>query len=111
MSIWYYHLVPGSLINGIALVLPWVELICGITLILGFWYRGSALLINLMLWVFVAALVSTILRGIDIDCGCFKAGQSATKSAWSAVVLDIALIACGFQLLISRSKRFMLTRE
>ena len=26
-SIWYYHLMPGSLINLIALVLPWVELL------------------------------------------------------------------------------------
>ena len=46
-SIWYYHMVPGSLINLMALFLPWLELVCGLCLILGVWYRGAIVLVNL----------------------------------------------------------------
>ena len=31
-SIWYYHMVPGALINLMALVLAWLELIVGVAL-------------------------------------------------------------------------------
>ena len=31
-SIWFYHMVPGSMINIMALILPWLELLCGVAL-------------------------------------------------------------------------------
>ena len=107
-AIWFYHMVPGSLINLMALILPWLELLCGLGLILGIFYRGSVIWVNIMLLVFVIALASTIQRGLDIDCGCFKAGQSATGPAWQALWSDVLFIAFGLQMLLSRSRRWML---
>ena len=107
-SIWYYHLVPGKWINLMAIVLPWLEVVCGVAVIVGFWHRGAALWTNIMLVAFIAALASTIVRGISIDCGCFRAAQSATHSAWNSLLFDVVALLFGLQLLASRSRRWML---
>ena len=108
-SIWFYHLVPGDLINLLALILPWVELLCGIGLIIGAFYEGAVVLVNVMTVMFIFALSTTIVRGIDIDCGCFKAAQAATESAWKALVFDLVLLLFTLQLLFSRSRKWRLT--
>lgn len=109
-SIWYYHLIPGSLINIIAIVLPWVELLAGIGLIIGVNYKGSVALVNLMTFVFIIALLSAIIRGVSIDCGCFKAAAVSSESAWNTLKYDIGLIILTIYLYISRSKSWMLSR-
>lgn len=107
-SIWQYHMVPGSLINLMALALPWLELVIGVALIIGISYRGAVLWANLLLVVFMVALGSTIVRGIDIACGCFKAGQTATGPAWNSLWFDVGAILFSIQLWFSRSKRWMM---
>lgn len=106
-SIWQYHLVPGSLINLIALGLPWLELVIGVALIVGISYRGAVHWANLLLVMFMIALASTIFRGIDIACGCFKAGQTATGPAWNALWFDVGVMVLAVQLCLSKSKRWM----
>jgi uncharacterized membrane protein YphA (DoxX/SURF4 family) len=110
-SIWYYHMVPGSLINLMALILPWLEFLCGLTLILGIWYRGSVVLINLLTIIFIAALATAVARGISIDCGCFKAARATNSSAIDALWRDIVMVVFTLQLLFSRSKRWMLAKS
>ena len=105
-SIWYYHMLPGSLINLVALILPWVELLAGLALIFGVCYRGSVFLANIMTIVFIFALIVSIARGISIDCGCFKAGKTATRDAWNALFFDIGLLALTVYLFLSRSLRW-----
>jgi uncharacterized membrane protein YphA (DoxX/SURF4 family) len=107
-SIWYYHIMPGSTINLLALVLPWLELVCGVAVIVGWQYRGAAAWLNIMLIIFIVALASTIVRGLDIDCGCFKAAQSATAPAWRSLLLDAGLLVFGIQMCVSRSIRWRL---
>ncbi len=107
-SIWYYHMVPGSLINLMALVLPWLELICGLGLILGLFYDGAKVWATLMMVMFIIALSSTIVRGIDIDCGCFKASQGATGSAWKSLVFDLVAMVFVIQMLLSKSRRWLI---
>ena len=108
-SIWFYHLVPGDLINLMALILPWIELLCGLALILGLFYHGAVVLVNVMMVTFILALSAAIVRGIDIECGCFKAAKASTDAAWEALALDLVLILFTMQLLFSRSKRWMLS--
>ena len=109
-SIWQYHMVPGELINLMALTLPWVELIVGVAIIIGWTYRGAVLWANLLLVIFIAALASTIARGIDIDCGCFKAGQTATGPAWNSLWFDVVAILFSLELWVSKSVRWRLQR-
>ncbi len=108
-SIYYYHLVPGDLINLMALILPWIELLCGLALILGLFYNGAVVLANVMIFTFIFALSTAIARGIDVECGCFKAAKASTDAAWDALALDSVLILFTLQLLFSRSKRWMLS--
>ncbi|MCD6250160.1 MAG: DoxX family membrane protein [candidate division Zixibacteria bacterium] len=105
-SIWQYHMIPGSLINLMALILPWLELLIGLALIFGFAYRGAILWANMLLGVFIIALISTIARGLDIDCGCFKAGESATAPAWDALWFDLVAMFFAVQLWIGKSSRW-----
>ncbi len=109
-AIWNYHLAPSSLINITSLLMPWVELLAGIGLILGLFYRGSILLINLMTILFLIALGSAVVRGLDIDCGCFKAGGSGKGSALEGFLRDIPLLALTLQLWFSRSRKWMIDR-
>jgi putative oxidoreductase len=92
-AIYNYRMVPESLINIMAIVLPWMELICGILIIIGVFVRGSALLIGLMLAVFIIALSSALIRGLDISCGCFTLEGGRTIAA-STLFEDILLFIC-----------------
>ncbi|MGD9402478.1 MAG: MauE/DoxX family redox-associated membrane protein [bacterium] len=92
-AIYNYRMVPESLINIMAILLPWLELICGILVIVGVFVRGSALLIGAMLAVFIVALSSALLRGLDISCGCFTL-EGGRGIAGKTLVEDILLMIC-----------------
>jgi putative oxidoreductase len=77
--VYNYRLVPGGLVNVLALVMPWVELFAGAALILGVWKREAAILVGLLLLVFVVAIGFNLARGHAVDCGCFDL-RSAGKS-------------------------------
>jgi putative oxidoreductase len=66
-----YGIVPPLFTNTIAVILPWIEFLCGLTLLAGLWQRGSAVIMVVLLMVFAAALISVLMRGLEIDCGCF----------------------------------------
>lgn len=73
-----------------ALVLPWLEMICGVFLVLGFFRRSSALLLSLLLASFLALVAVTLARGINIDCGCF--GSVSRKIDVSLMLFDCVLL-------------------
>ncbi len=87
-SIAAYKILPYFANYLTAAILPWFELLCGIMLLTGYRYRAAAMLLLLLNLAFMAALASTLVRGLDIDCGCFKQGGSKT-SAWTALGRDI----------------------
>jgi uncharacterized membrane protein YphA (DoxX/SURF4 family) len=92
-----YQIIPDPLINIVAITLPWLELVCGLLLLTGFWHRPSAFIIALLMIVFIIAIVSVILRGLDIECGCFGTGTSAD---WTRIIEDLFLFAFTLQILI-----------
>ncbi|MDD3732597.1 MAG: DoxX family membrane protein [candidate division Zixibacteria bacterium] len=109
-SIWFYHLVPGNLINLIALILPWLELLCGLALVFGIHYRGAVIWANVLTIVFIIALYTTIYRGLSVDCGCFKASGAASYKAWRSIIFDLFLLVFTLHLYFSRSQRWRLAR-
>ncbi|MEA2328190.1 MAG: hypothetical protein QOE68_3149 [Thermoanaerobaculia bacterium] len=70
--IYNYRLVPASLINISALVMPWVELLAGLALILGVWKVAARNIIGILLAVFIVAISINLARDNAIDCGCFN---------------------------------------
>lgn len=91
-SVANYQILPYFWSYVAASVLPFLELICGVLLVAGFRVRTGALVIGAMNLAFIAALVSVIARGLDIDCGCFKQGGSKT-SPWIALGRDALFLA------------------
>lgn len=70
-----YDLFPEYTINFVALVIPWLELLTGIGLIVGFRPRASSLLLGILLFCFIIALSINLYRGHEFDCGCFSFGD------------------------------------
>jgi len=70
--IYNYRLVPASLINLSALLMPWVELLAGLALILGVWKAAARNLIGILLAIFIIAISINLVRDNAIDCGCFN---------------------------------------
>ena len=71
-----YQMLPYILVSLMAVILPWLELFCGLLLVLGKGLRGASLILIAMNIVFIIAISSALARGLDISCGCFGAGAS-----------------------------------
>ena len=99
VAIYNYQIIPGSLINLVAITLPWVELICGILLIIGLSPRAAALILSILLLLFFSALSISLYRGIDISCGCFSVSTSADKIGISYMVRDLLVLGMSLQIL------------
>jgi uncharacterized membrane protein YphA (DoxX/SURF4 family) len=82
-----YRIVPTALVPLLAVALPGIELLAGALLILGLWSRAAAGIISAMLVVFIVALSQALLRGINLQCGCFGGADEAT---WFTVIRDVA---------------------
>jgi uncharacterized membrane protein YphA (DoxX/SURF4 family) len=48
-----YQLLPGPLVNPLAVLLPWLEALCGVLLIVGAWVDGSLLIVNALMVVWL----------------------------------------------------------
>jgi len=106
-SIWLYQLVPAWSLHPAALVLPWLELVCGLALCLGFWVRAAAGWIAALLLVFIAALSLNLARHNPVDCGCFgkdavaKTEQERLADMKWTILRDVGLLLLAVQILAS----------
>ncbi|MFO7964162.1 MAG: MauE/DoxX family redox-associated membrane protein [Desulfobacterales bacterium] len=100
-----YKILPALLVNPFALILPWVEMFCGIFLISGHLVKGSIVMVNLMMAMFIVALLLNIVRGVDITCGCFTTSMAASKHAFGDLIRDLLLISMGIWIMIYRVKQ------
>lgn len=82
----------------IAYSLPWLELLVGLCLVLHIQQRGAALLATLMTVVFLGAIISAWMRGIDLHCGCFGKSTEAVKYPQKITQLVLQLGACAVSL-------------
>lgn len=72
-SIYAYELpLPQPLMKTVAVVLPWLELLCGLLLVAGFWMETALTVVVALLVIFVLATGQAWMRGIEIGCGCFS---------------------------------------
>jgi putative oxidoreductase len=102
-SIENYRIVSHSLAFPVALVLPWVEVLCGAFLIIGLFRRSSALLISLLLVGFIGLVALALARGIDTSCGCF--GSLSRRADFSLILTDAVLLAFALVVFFARPSR------
>jgi len=83
-----------------ALILPWIEILCGALLLTGILRRPSALLVSGLLVGFIVLVGVTMARGIDTDCGCF--GSLSHKADWLLLVQDGILLFLSVNILFAK---------
>lgn len=99
-----YALFPLSLINIIAIAFPFIELVTGLSLLLGIYPKSSLIIINLSLSFFIIIISFNLLRGHEFDCGCFAVGDpSHVSAAGQLLVRDLILLIIGLYLFFNKS--------
>jgi len=104
--IYGYGLFPAMFINLIAIIVPFLELVAGLALIVGFYPRSAALIVNAMLLVFITALSINLIRGHEFDCGCFSIDSSAQETfAGPLIIRDFLILVLGVHVFFYRNAR------
>jgi uncharacterized membrane protein YphA (DoxX/SURF4 family) len=110
-SVTNYGILPPSIPVIVATILPWVELLCGFAVLFGVFLRGSSLLLSTMIALFTLAVISALLRGLDISCGCFTQDQAAGHIGWTKVTENTGLFVLTLILYFSRTTKFTLVEH
>jgi uncharacterized membrane protein YphA (DoxX/SURF4 family) len=92
-SINAFAILPPALIDLLALALPLFEIICGVLMFMPPTRRVGALALTLLSSMFFLALLSALLRGLTLDCGCFGTGVPSRPRMWTELALDLLLVA------------------
>ncbi len=100
LNIATYQILPLLLVNLQAIGLPWVELLVGLTLIVGLWTRESALITVGMNLMFIVAIGITLYRGEEILCGCFASGDVGHQIDINLLFRDVGLLLLGVYLVL-----------
>jgi uncharacterized membrane protein YphA (DoxX/SURF4 family) len=90
MSINSYGLLPVWALNVLARALPWLELLLGLLLMVGWKLRWVAACAAALLLVFFSAMVRAQSHGLAINCGCFGIGEQISAKT---LVRDGFLVA------------------
>lgn len=85
-----YRVFSRDLSFLIAIVLPWLEILCGVLVIIGVFRAPSSLLLSGLLSLFLILITATLIRGLDVDCGCF--GSIGRHVDLRLLVTDIVLL-------------------
>lgn len=91
-----YRLLPGSLVPFTAVFLPTLEIMLGIGLLTGLYPRAAGLGVGMLSLVFGSAVVSALIRGLDIECGCFS---GASKVSFGHLALNFLILGASFCIL------------
>jgi uncharacterized membrane protein YphA (DoxX/SURF4 family) len=96
-----YQILPLVLVNPMAIVLPWVEMVAGLMLIVGFRTRAAALLIGAMMLMFTVAIAVAVSKGLDMSCGCFASqGTAEDPISWRTILRDGSWLALALYVLL-----------
>jgi putative oxidoreductase len=98
-----YQVVGSTLAFPVAVLLPWVELFAGLGLVSGVLEKGGAFVASVLYAGFIGLVLSVIVRGLDVDCGCF--GSLSSKADWRLVAQDAALLAMSLAVFFRATSR------
>jgi len=93
-----YEFLPTLLEGIVAHVLPWIELILGIFMVGGLWFKWTIRLTMTLIIMFVVIVGQALIRGLPIDeCGCF--GGLISIPLIGVLMLDSTLLLLSFLLI------------
>jgi len=90
MAIDSYKMLPLSVVEWMARILPWFELLLGALLIVGIGLRWAGSITTALLLVFIGAMTRAKILGLEINCGCFGNNE---KLGTATLIRDSSLLA------------------
>jgi uncharacterized membrane protein YphA (DoxX/SURF4 family) len=103
-----YQILPDRLVPIASVVIPWLEFSTGLSLILGYRWKGAALVYCALMTGYTFGLGINLLRGVVMSCGCFSMLDSEPVT-WKTVGRDMALLAPGLWVLLASRTRLALS--
>jgi len=94
-SIENYKLFPFFSINLFAIIIPWIELVAGGLLLIGLFIKENSFIISSLLIVFTVAVISAVLRDLDIECGC-RGTLDGQKVSIVKIIENVALLIVAY---------------
>ena len=95
-----YEILPLWAVKITARVLPWFEVLIGLLLMAGRWFRLSTVSTSFLLLIFFSSMVRAFAQGKEINCGCFgnneKLGTATLIRDSSLLVLALAVTIGAF---------------
>ena len=99
-----FRLLPYPLAFLFAYLLPWIEIVCGLALIINKAQQGALIILTCLIAVFIIALGLSWIRGLDIICGCFGELESL-KTNYPLMLIRNFVILAVLVLMIIRNKK------
>lgn len=105
-----YQILPLSLINLMAIVLPWLEAVVAAMLVIGLWTRAASLVVAGLNVMFIIAISLALSAKLHLQCGCFASAGAGEEMDVSLIVRDVGLFLIAAWLVWARPDRLTLDR-
>lgn len=90
-----YQLLPEAIVPAVGYALPIIEVLVGVSLVIGLLVRIGAVLSGVLFILFIVGISAAWARGLQIDCGCFGGGgydaNATEKYPWE-IARDLGLL-------------------
>lgn len=93
-AVYQMNILPGVLVNPVAIYLPWIEFVAACALVIvPPARRGALALLGFLLAAFTLALMVNFVRGTAMSCGCFGGTFLETIfPPWTAPLRNVVLL-------------------
>ncbi len=89
--IYHYKVLPIEMLNIIAILIPWLEAGLGLLLIFDIWTDMASLILGVLSFVFILLIVSAMIRGLNIQCGCFSLDNKESVVGTQRIIEDLII--------------------
>lgn len=87
-----YQAFPHWTWNLAAAIVPVTEVLAGLAVLIDVKRRAAAIVLGALNLAFIGLILSVIVRGISLDCGCFGEAAEASAVGWPMLLRDVGLM-------------------
>ena len=100
-----YNLLPSFFVLPFSYILAWTEFFSGVFLLLGYGIPYLGIVVSGMMMMFITVVIITLVRGADIDCGCFDIPLfGSNKIGYHTLIRNIIFLLMSFSLIFLYKK-------